>query len=285
MKLSGLIKTAAVLGIDFAVAYALIGWEIALILSIGVLIYALFGEYLALWKDGAIPQDRLGEMDRSKLARAGTHLTADVRRTSGVDISKLKIHLIPSDEINAYAYGLRNVAVTRGTLRCCDDATLCSVLGHEISHTLHMDALFFRMVFASVTLIIVGLIVASFVSVTALWIIFLILCGVGVCGGLISLLLFRGAGNLIKGVFNFLQYGVLFIYQTAMGAVNRHCEYRADRYSCELGYGPQLSYFLTRFVQASEARHKTLTEIIYATHPPTHKRILRIEQGESTSAA
>lgn len=280
MKFSGLLKTAAVLGIDFLAAYYLVGWEIALILTVGVLLYALFGEYLALWKDGAIAMNHLQEQERTKLSMAHTHLGMDISRTDRVDISRIHFRVIPSDEINAFAYGLRNVAVTRGTLRCTDDATLCAVLAHELSHTFHMDAIFSRVVFATVTLIIVGLIVASFATTSVLWIIFAALCGLGICGGLLSLLFFRGMTNFVTGFFNLLQRGVVFIYQTAMGFVNRACEYRADRYSCRLGYGHQLSYFLTRFVQASEGRQKTLAEVIYATHPATHKRVLRIEQGD-----
>ena len=281
MRISGIIKIAAVLGLDFTVIYCLFGWEAAAVVTAGILLYAWLGEYLALWKDGAIRADRLQDYERSRLTRAMEHLAMDVQRTSGRSISRLKIHLIPSDSINAYAYGLRNIAVTRAALQCCDDATLCAVLGHELSHIFNLDAVFFRLLFASVALILGGLIGISFLSVSFLWIIFAVLCALRLCGGIFSMFLFRGFSSLIKGFFTLIQHGVLFLYQTVMGFINRGCEYRADRYSCQLGYGPQLSYFLTRFIEGGESRTRSLTEIIYSTHPATYKRTLRIEQYSS----
>lgn len=281
MKIFGFLKVLAVLGLDFAVICDLFGVEIAVAVTAGILIYAWIGEYIGLWKDGAIPLDRLGDYDRSRLSGAMEQLAEDVQRTSGLDISNLKLHVIPSDEINAFAYGVRNIAVTQGTLRCCDNATLCAVLAHEVSHVFYKDALFSRVVFASITLVLLGLIGLSAASVSALWIVFALLCLCGVCGGFFSVYLFRGIGGLIKGWFSFLQYGLLFVYRTVMAFFKRRCEYRADQYSCKLGYGSQLSYFLTRFIEGSESRQKSITDLIYATHPATYKRVLRIEQGGS----
>lgn len=281
MKATGFLKILAVLCLVFAVTCELFGPGVAAALTAGIMLYAWAGEYIGLLKDGAVPLDQLGEYERSKLSRAMAQLAEDVKRTSGADISNLKLHLVPADEINAFAYGLRSIAVTRGALRCCDDATLCAVLAHEVSHVFHMDALFSRVVFAGITLVILGLIGLSAVSVSMLWVIFAMLCLGGVCGGFFSVYLFRGIGGLIKGWFSFLQHGLLFIYRFVMAFLKRRCEYRADQYSCQLGYGPQLSYFLTRFVEGGEARQKSIADIIYATHPATYKRILRIEQGES----
>ena len=279
MKISGFLKVLAVLGLDFAVICDLFGVEIAVAVIAGIMIYTWIGEYIGLWKDRSIPLDGLGDYDRSKLSGAKAQLAEDVQRTSGLDISNLKLHVIPSDEINAFAYGVRNIAVTRGTLRCCDNATLCAVLAHEVSHVFHKDALFSRVVFASITLVLLGLIGLSAASVSTLWILFALLCLFGVCRGFFSVYLFRGIGGLIKGWFSFLQYGLLFVYRTVMAFIKRRCEYRADQYSCQLGYGPQLSYFLTRFVEGGETRQKSITDLLYATHPATYKRVLRIEEG------
>ena len=91
--------------------------------------------------------------------------------------------------------------------------------------------------------------------------------------------LFQGISKLVKGCFTLMQRVVLFVYQAVMACVSRQCEYRADRYSCELGYASQLSYFLQRFVEGQETGHRSLQEVIYASHPATHKRIQRIEQA------
>lgn len=279
MKLNGYLKIAIFLLTLFAFVYCTLGVEAAVLLTLGIVLYAWLGEYLELLKDGAIRMDHLREYERNRLFCALANLSEDVNRVSGADISKLRLHVIPSDNMNARAYGFRNIGVTRAMLNNSDDATLCAVVAHEVSHTFCMDAVFYRLVFASVTILIAGLICLSVASTSVIWIIFAVLCALGLCGGLFSMFLFQGFSKLVKGYFSLLQRAVLFIYQAVMACVSRRCEFRADRYSCQLGYGPQLSYFLQRFVESRETGPKSLQEVIYASHPPTHKRILRIEQN------
>lgn len=279
MKLNGYLKIAVFLLMLFAFVYCTLGVEVAVLLTLGIVLYAWLGEYLELLKDGAIRMDHLREYERNRLSCALANLSEDVNRVSGADISKLRLHLIPSDNMNACAYGFRNIGVTQAMLNNCDDATLCAVVAHEVSHTFCMDAVFYRLVFASVTILIAGLICLSVASTSVIWIIFAVLCALGLCGGLFSMFLFQGFSKLVKGYFSLLQRAVLFVYQAVMACVSRRCEFRADHYSCQLGYGPQLSYFLQRFVESRKTGPKSLQEVIYASHPPTHKRILRIEQN------
>ena len=140
MRILGLAKIIGILLTDFLIAYNTMGTEAALLITGGVELFAWLGEYLALLKEGAIRIDCLNGYEKSKLIIAHNCLKDDVKRVSGADVSRLRIHLIPSDEINAYAYGFNNVAITRGALNCCDETTLCSVLRHEISHIVNMDA-------------------------------------------------------------------------------------------------------------------------------------------------
>lgn len=278
MKLKGYLKIVVFLFVFFALGYSILGIEVSALLTLGIVLYAWLGEYLALLKDGAIRMDHLRDYERNRLSCALENLAEDVYRVSGADISRLRMHVIPSDSVNACAYGFRNIGVTRAMLNNCDDATLCAVLAHEVSHTACMDAVFYRMVFASITILIAGLICLSVASTSVIWIIFAVLCALGLCGGLFSMFLFQGFSKLVKGYFTLLQRVVLFIYQAVMACVSRRCEYRADRYSCDLGYGPQLSYFLQCFVESQQTGPKSLQEVIYASHPATHKRIQRIEQ-------
>lgn len=278
MRVHGIMKVATTLLADFVWICLTLGPEAAAAATAGIMLYAWLGEYIALFKNEAIPPDQLDTYERSRLLRIQEYLSEDVRRISGANIAGLKLCVLPSDSMNAYAYGFSHVSITRAMLRSCDDTTLCAVLGHEISHILHMDAVFHRIVFANVTIAVAGLTAASFISVSVLWILFILLCAFGICGGLFSVLVFHGAGKLARGLFTVLQHGVLFAYGTAMGAISRRCEFRADLYSCQLGYGPQLSYFLTRFADGQETRQRTLSEILYASHPSACKRVMRIEQ-------
>lgn len=279
MKLHGYLRIVVFLLVFFALSYSILGVEAAALLTLGITLYAWLGEYLALLKDGAIRMDHLCDYEKNRLSCALENLTEDVQRVSGTDISKLRLHVIPSDNINACAYGFRNIGVTRAMLSNCDDATLCAVVAHEVSHTFCMDAVFYRLVFASITILIASLICLSVASTSVIWILFAVLCALGLCGGLFSMFLFQGFSKLVKGYFTLMQRVVLFVYQAVMACVSRQCEFRADHYSCELGYGPQLSYFLQRFVESQETGPKSLQEVIYSSHPSTHKRILRIEQN------
>lgn len=284
MRLCGVIKITVLLLLDFMLSYSVLGVGTAAILTAGLALCAWLGEYIALLKDGAINLKELNDHERSCLMRAHECLAEDVKRVSGFDIAGLKLHVIPSDNMNAYAYGFHHVAVTRSVLNSCDGTTLCAILGHELSHILRMDAVFHRLIFANITLVIVGLMVGSFISVSFLWILFVLLCAFGICGGFFSMVAFHGISKLMKGTFHALQHLVLFLYQTVMGLVSRGCEFRADAYSCQLGYGPQLTYFLTRFVEGRESRQNSLNEILYASHPATYKRVLRIQQHSPTNS-
>ncbi len=278
MRVKGIVKIVITILVDFVLLYCMLGVEQAIVLMVGILLYAYIGEYIALFKDSAVGLDNLNEYDRVRLIRAKDSLVNDVREASGENITGLKLHIIPSDKINAYAYGFNNVAITRAALNVCDDMTLNAVLGHEISHILCMDAVFHRIVFANITLIIAGLILMSFVFSFAVWIVFLCLCLIGICGGLFSVFIFSKLSKMVKGFFHVLQYLVLCIYQAVMAIVSRGSEFRADSYSVTLGYGTQLSYFLSRFVEGQENRQKSLSDILYDSHPTTYKRIQRIEQ-------
>lgn len=281
MRTYGTVKIILAVIFDFALLYWLFGIEIAMIILAGIILYAWLGEYLALLRDGAISLKKLNDYEKTRLIQARECLIEDVRKVSKTDISKLKLHIIPSEDINAYAYGFKNVAITRAALNSCDDITLCSVLAHELSHIIYMDAVFNRIIFANVTLLMIGLTLCSFVSMSMVWIVFLILCLFGACGGIFSVIVFRGCLKLVKGIFGFVQRILVFVYQTVMGIVSRGSEFKADKYSCQLGYGPQLGYFLTRFFAGQESRAITLNEILYASHPNIQKRVMRIEQYSS----
>ncbi len=69
----------------------------------------------------------------------------------------------------------------------------------------------------------------------------------------------------------------MLLYRSILGIVSRHAEYRCDRYSCVLGYGTQLAHFLS-VAEPYGQRNLTLTEALYRNHPPTERRIARLEK-------
>lgn len=195
MRTQGIIKIAILLAADFAIIYGLFNiWAAGGVLG-AMLLYAWLGEFIALRKDRAVGIEYVDERSRAKLNKAMDLLKEEVKARFSEDVPEMKLHVLPTDEINACSYGAGNIAVTRG--------------------------------------------------------------------------FFRG-----------LQKLVLVIYQTLMGLASRASEYRADRYSCRLGYGVQLKYFLRTYVLPQDGQKRTLTEIIYASHPDTCKRLEKIERNE-----
>ncbi|MDO5133294.1 MAG: M48 family metalloprotease [Eubacteriales bacterium] len=274
-----MIKIAIVIILDFLLTYSILGVAAAAVLTACILFYLWIGESIDLWRHRAVSIDKLDRYTRTRLESLQRYIVEDVRRVYGRDISSMKLHVTPGGIPNAYTYGYQNISLTKYLLDNCDDATVCAVLGHEASHMLHLDAVFNRVVFANVTAVIIGLSLGSLISVSFLWILFFILVLCGICGGFLSFMLFRGIGRMVRGIYTALQYAVLFIYQAAMGICSRQSEFQADRFSCELGYGPQLQYFLTRF-QDMQRDERNLLEILYASHPPVYERVRRIEQHE-----
>lgn len=272
-------KVAAVLALDFVVmASALEQPAVAGVLTGIVALYVWLGGYIALFQEGAVACDKLPAFEKGRLQAAKAMLAEDVKHTSGRDISRLKLYLIPDDrDMQATAYGANCISVTRGTFENADPITLNAVLAHEISHTLHCDPEFSRGVFASIVLLMGTISMMSLVLVGILFLVFAVLSGFrSWLGGMV----FQGTAKLVTGFFSLLQRCVVAVYQAVMGLVSRQAEYRSDLYSCTLGYGAQLAHFLA-VAAPEEDRPLTITEALYRSHPPTEKRIARLEQALS----
>jgi len=253
------------------------GKDLVFFITLGILLYGWLGEYIALMKDHAIKLDKLSPFEQVKLAHARNCLIQDVQAKSGYDISKFNFYMIRSDDLNAYSYGVNSIAITQGLLQSVDDLTLNAILAHELSHAFHLDALFNRIIFADITICLLILSAVSFLSMFMIWFIFIIVGSFSI----FSYFLTSGISKFVKGMIVFLQRIVLFVYQTVLGAIQRHFEYRSDHYAVELGYGHSLAYFLKIFILPNETNYKSISEILYNSHPATYKRIERIENDIS----
>lgn len=282
-RLFGILKVALVLVIDFVAIYSLFDDPYIASGAVGVIaLYVLFGGYLALLKEGAVSSKKLPAYQRNRLETAKMQLVADVKSVSGANISGLKLYLVPGDDdMNATAYGFNCVSVTRGTFDNADPITLNAVLAHEVSHILNFDAEFNRAVFCSVTLLVGALSVMSFAMMAIIFLIFLVL---SCFRSWLGVMAFRGTTKAVGGIFSLLQHGVVMIYRSLLSLASRRAEYRSDKYSCMLGYGVQLSHFLA-IAEPANQRQLTLTEAMYRSHPPTPKRIARLEAIVSSEKA
>lgn len=152
IRIPGILKVSTVLVIDFFVLFSLLDQSsLALVLTGVIAAYVFLWGNLAVAREGGVHADQLPAYDRERLDEAKAQLSEDVLRESSVDISRLKIYLIPGDEdMQATAYGSNCVSVSKGTLTNSDPVTLKAVLAHEASHILNSDAEFSRAVFCSV---------------------------------------------------------------------------------------------------------------------------------------
>lgn len=129
-RLYGMMKAVLLLGLDFAVFLSLFqSAAAAALVTAGIALYAWLGGYLALWKDGGIGVKKLSAFENHRLEAAKALLVKSVPGTESADLSKLKLYLTPSQELNATAYGANVVSVNRGTLNAADPMALCGGTG------------------------------------------------------------------------------------------------------------------------------------------------------------
>ena len=191
-----------------------------------------------------------------------------------MDVSGLKLYLIPGDhDMQATAYGANCVSVARGTLEHTDPLTLNAVLAHEVSHILRYDSETNRAVFAFVFVLCGVLSMMSFAFVAVVFLAFLI---ASCFSSWIGVMAFRGTRNLVNGLFELVQKGVVLLYRVLDGIRRRSAEYRCDAFSASLGYGLQLAHFLS-YAAPESGRQLTLNEALYRSHPPTPQRVARLE--------
>lgn len=276
IRLPGILKIAAILTLDFVAIYSLLGdASIASVITGVIALYVWLGGYLSLHNEMAVISQKLPSQKKNRLESAKAQLVEDVKCVSAANISTLKLYLTPGkDSMNATAYGANCVSITQGTFNNTDPITLAAVLGHEISHILNYDAEFNRAVFASVTLLVGAFSVLSYVTIVFIFLTFLLL---SCFRSRIGALAFRCTTKATSSIFSLLQRGIVILYRGILRLASRHAEYRCDQYSCSLGYGIQLSHFLS-IVDPSVQQQLTLTEVLYHSHPPTEKRIARLEE-------
>ena len=275
IRLPGILKVAVVLLVEFLAVLGLVNDPlIATIITGVIMLYVWLGGYLALFKEGAVRAEKLPNYERIRLESAKNQLVGEVKNISSANISNIKLYLIPEDsELQATAYGANCVSISRGAFDNTDSLTLNAVLGHEISHTLNLDAEFSRAVFSAILLLCGMLSVMSFAFIAVIFLVFL------VCSffrSWLGVVVFKGTTKVVGGIFSLFQKGIVVLYRAVASGLSRAAEDRSDLYSAQLGYGLQLAHFLS-YAAVESSRQLTLTEALYRTHPATPKRVARLE--------
>lgn len=273
----GILKCITIMGLDGWFCYHLSNdWQITTVVLGCAALYAFFlGEMFATLKEGAIRLDKLDHVSKSKLS-IGVELMLKQYEQKYGKRKNLKVYLIPDDsQFNAYAFGIKKIGITSDALTSMDSYSAAAVLSHELGHIEGLDVCVKRLLFANMLglLAILGMagtmwvVIALFICMGIVWLLdswFGLYIGIGI---------FKGFTKIGKGI---LSIG-LVTAQSVIALLDRRNEFAADEFACTLGFGTQLAMVLDRYV-GETAPANSLSDIMYATHPKTRKRIARIEK-------
>lgn len=276
MRVCGVLKIAAVLFVDFTLLYLGLGVIAAAVITGGIFLYGWAGEYIAVLQKKRIPWDQLSEEEQNKITRVKESLAENVRRVSDRNISDLRVQVVSSDRVSAYAYGRHYVAATQPLLDSCDEETICAVLGHEIYHVFCLDPIFRKIILANITVCISGLILAGVYASRGLLAVLVVVCFLCILADFRLSWIFWAACRLISFTISMSRILIHFIYQIVMGPAGYKCEFRADRYSCRLGYGAPLADYLVQFAEEHEREKGSFYGIMYAYHPSVCVRLQKL---------
>jgi heat shock protein HtpX len=209
------------------------------------------------------------------------HLVEEVCAMSGMP--KPRVYVIQNDSPNAFATGRNSkhaaVAATTGIMRILDDRELRAVFGHEIGHIQNHDILVNAVVGTVASAI-------MFIAMIGRWSLFF-----GGFGG-------RNREGGMLGIFAMLAMLILApLAATVIKlAVSRQREYGADTTGAHIVHDPMaLASALQKLQDTSRVRPMQVSPAIshlfivnplgkvdfaswFSTHPPTEKRIARLQQ-------
>jgi heat shock protein HtpX len=208
------------------------------------------------------------------------HIVEEVCAMSGMP--KPKVYIIQNDSPNAFATGRNSkhaaVAATTGIMRILDDRELRAVFGHEIGHIQNHDILVNAVVGTVASAI-------MFLAMIGRWSLFFGLGG-------------RNRDNGLLGIVAIIAMIILApIAATIIRlAVSRQREYGADTTGAHIVHDPMaLASALDKLQATTRVRPMQVSPAIshmfivnplgkvdfaslFSTHPPTEKRIARLEQ-------
>ena len=200
----------------------------------------------------------------------------------------IKLFIYNDDDINAFAIGLKTIAVHRGMLiNNIYDNEIAAILGHEFAHIANGDTFctilavqsnaivsVFRTLF-SVLMIVVAKIIGFFVALV-------FETEQGAENG------FTIAETCVKGISWLIDKFVLvFVVISVMIAQysRRQHELAADNFTAKLGYGQPMIHFFQRFEEFDTTSNTfSFSHLLYGTHPSMQVRISNLQNNINSNA-
>ncbi|HEX7583903.1 MAG TPA: M48 family metallopeptidase [Prolixibacteraceae bacterium] len=127
---------------------------IELVLTVSVIAIVWFGLSQVNWmkllnvkQTTQNTEEKVGDLFWKMLKKSETEITADsivapvdsmltrICTANSIDRTKIKLHLLRKDEINAFALPNNHLVVYSGLITACEnEAELCGVISHELAH-------------------------------------------------------------------------------------------------------------------------------------------------------
>ena len=231
---------------DIEVFYALLGLELASLL----IAISPIGEWLLRTLSGArkIKTSR----DKEYVMPLFNCVNEDALLLDGKISKKITLYIEETKEVNACAFGMNSISVTRGAIESLDEDELKGVIAHELGHIRNGDT------FISLVMTIGN---GAF---TLLWLI-------------LKFAMTRGKNKEhLKLVFMF--NAMISFVVTAFTAIgSRTSEYMADKFAFDIGHGQGLLETLYFFKDLSMGEKPTLADKLKSTHPNLDNRIEQLE--------
>ena len=182
---------------------------------------------------------------------------------------KVKLYIVDTPSINAFAIGQHTIAVTRGLMLAMNDEELEAVIAHEMGHIINGDGQ-----------------VAILVSLASNIYLWSILIATKILH-LLETLLGNNSffGSLIGFIRKIVEIGrnyAITLLTVLVSSTSRREEFKADKIAYELGYGEALLSALYKLYDMEMSDRKKLIDKLKSTHPKTAFRIERLEKMYET---
>ncbi|MBQ9066391.1 MAG: M48 family metalloprotease [Clostridia bacterium] len=239
------------------------------------------GEFILRIKEGARKIKRQEQIDylmplfdevKAKAIAADPSIPQDV-----------KLYISPEAGPNAFALGRKTICVTKGLLELPPDE-IKAILGHEFGHIAHHDTDNILMVSVGnlvVNVILVGVRLAVEIIRVLTDFAALVLPGRTFVLGVMLNHLYHILVFLLIDLFTWVwtKLGVLLVMKSS-----RDCEYEADKFSYDLGYGDRLCHALD-LIDNGQSRPEGLFAALSSSHPATDDRIAKMQAYGATYRA
>lgn len=195
----------------------------------------------------------------------------------------IKLFIYDDDNVNAFAIGLKTIAVHRGMLvNNIYDNEIAAILGHEFAHIANGDT------FCTILAVQSNAIVSVFRTVFSFFMI-IVAKIIGFCVSL-AFKTAEGAENgftiadaCVRGISWLIDKTVLiFVFISVIIAQysRRKHELAADNFTARLGYGQPMIHFFQRYEGFDNTSNMfSLSHLLYGTHPSMNIRISNLQSN------